>query len=152
MELEYSIGIKRNCQRAKMKTYKKWTKASRKWEKILPNTARRTMYTCEGRDMRGKENKSSEILCGVNILFLMYTCPCLSVNYTIYISICMCVCTDVYIQVCVYICTHTLGFILSFFWDITKNPFEERYLPRKFHFCPCSWLSLGIILSAIILT
>lgn len=62
MELEFYTRIKINCHLAKMKAYKKWTKASRNWEAILPNTARCTMYTSDGRHTEKRKNTSSEVL------------------------------------------------------------------------------------------
>lgn len=139
MELDYSINwCLGNCQFAKMKAYKKWMKVSGNWERIVSNTARCTTFTCEGRNI--EEGKRTNHEKSIMQLISCFSCNFVSISLVYYIVYqWVCVYTYVYIHISVYIRTHMQVCILSFFGDITKNPFEKCHL-RKFHFCLCSCL------------
>lgn len=145
MELEYFISIKENCQLAKMKAYKKWMKASRKWENSDKHSQ---MYTCERRDTgEGKRTNTQNFFVQWVFCFSCKFVPIclLSIQY---ISKCMCVCVYICIHThtCVCLCTYTD--IFQVFLEISpKIPFMNDISFRNFILV----LFLGIILSAIIL-
>jgi len=152
MELEYSISIKGNCQLARMKVYKKWMKASRKWERILPHTIRYTMHTCEGRDTwEWKRTNCQKSFVQWIFCFSRKFIPIFLLSI-LYISLYMYGCMYIRIYTCmsVYLYTH-ISLYSKHFGDMTKSPFKECHVLRKFNFWPCSWLPLSITLSAIIL-
>lgn len=101
---------------------------------------------------REREQILRNSLCCVNLSYKIIPICVLSIIY-------MCVCVHVYKCTCTYIHAHMHVYMHTYTRLYTKpvwryhqkSPFEwdEWYLLRKFHFSPCLWLSLGIILTAI---